>query len=80
MSMVKLDMDLIGLAYAYLTLKHKQSKKEYTVADLFWICHKILQWSERKGKNRRLNPRLQFKNGEIEIDGKLIKKHFSGKG
>jgi len=66
-----IDTDLITLAYNYLVLKRKTTHKEYTIADLFYICEKILQSAEKCNQHRR-GLTFRFKDNHLEIYEKLI--------
>ena len=62
-----LQVGLIELGMRYLALQRRITHKEYTIADLFEVCEKILRFSE----HRRHNHIKFIKNG-VKISGNLV--------
>lgn len=55
------EVDLVFLALTYLRIRQRITHKDYTFADLFETCEKVLQFSEHKGKYKTQNS-FKFKN------------------
>lgn len=68
-----LDVELITLAYYYLSKKPAPKNRPYNVGDLLTVAEKILQWAENNGEFRNLGRKIIFKKGMASIDEKIFK-------
>ena len=75
--LVFIDTTLIELAAIYLIKKSEKDGKEYTVADLFFTCEKILEKVDLINKNFSRKKIIFLKDG-LKIDRNWIKKLEDG--
>ena len=72
MATIKLDGDLIDLAYLFLSMKGKP----FTIVDTMTIAYKILRWSEKNHNRYQKMDRLRIEGGCIYVDEKFLTKRF----
>jgi hypothetical protein len=68
---MKLELDLITLAYIYLQKKKRITHKEYTIVDLLFVCEEILRWNEQKNRFIK-NNKIKFLDEELDINDKIM--------
>jgi hypothetical protein len=68
---VRIDIDLVTLAYFYLVKLKRRTHVDYTWGDLFSVCEQILQWSERRNRYTS-SVRIRFTQEGVECEGIIL--------